>query len=130
MDYASQFAVEFLHAADIRCRIHLPDSPPDATVSPKARHNLFLVVKEALNNITRHAHATEVHMRIDATDAEVVFAIADNGRGFTQAPDDALKDGLRNMRQRMEEIGGRCEIESKPGAGTRITFSYSWAQPT
>ena len=125
IDYISQFAVEFLHAADITCRLDLPDQIPDVAVSPEVRHNLFLVAKEALNNITRHAAAGEVRININATPREITIAIEDNGRGFECAPDNASADGLRNMRQRMEEIGGTFQIDSKPGAGTRVHLRCS-----
>lgn len=126
IDYISQFAVEFMHAAEIPCRVDLPDNIPDRLLSPEARHNLFLVVKEALNNIARHARASEVRLRITTVENQIAITIEDNGRGFECAPDNASSDGLRNMRQRMEEIGGRCQMASGPGAGTRVAFLYSW----
>jgi signal transduction histidine kinase/streptogramin lyase len=122
IDYISQFAVEFLHAADITCRVDLPDTIPDLSVSPEARHNLFLAVKEALNNITHHARATEVRLNLTITGKEISLTLEDNGRGFDRVPDNASSDGLRNMRQRMEEIHGEFKLESKPGNGTRISF--------
>src|SRR6185369_1864979 len=125
IDYISQFAVEFLHAADITCRLDMSDDIPGIPISPEVRHNLFLVVKEALNNITRHARATEVRLNITANPKEIAIVIEDNGRGFEYAPDNASADGLRNMRQRMEEIRGQFQIESKPGAGTRIHLRCS-----
>ncbi len=129
IDYISQFVVEFLHAANIRCRVTLPDQIPERTLSPEARHNLFLVVKEVLNNIARHSHATEVRLGIAATEDEISLTIEDNGRGFDSAPDNGQADGLRNMRQRMEEIGGHFQIESMPQAGTRVLFLYRFPQP-
>jgi len=126
VDYISQFAVEFLHAANIRCRIDLPDSLSGRMVTPEARHNLLLVVKEALNNITRHAHASEVQLQITATEKQVTINIKDNGQGFERVPDNASSDGLRNMRQRMDEIAGHFQLESRIGAGTRISFIYVW----
>jgi signal transduction histidine kinase len=53
--------------------------------------------------------------------------IEDNGCGFDRAPEDALADGLRNMRQRMNEIGGQCQVESRAGRGTEITIEKSWS---
>lgn len=126
VDYISQFAVEFLHAADISCRVDFPDNLPPRLVSPEARHNLFLIVKEALNNIARHAAASEVRLLVTATENQVIIVVEDNGRGFEQVPDNSSSDGLRNMRQRMEEIGGQFQLESRPGAGTRITLTYAW----
>lgn len=127
VDYISQFAVEFLHAADITCRLDLPDQIPDVPVSPEVRHNLFLVVKEALNNITRHARATEVRINITTDPAKIAITIEDNGCGFDSAPDNASADGLRNMRQRMEEIRGEFQLTSKPGAGTRVQLGCAFA---
>lgn len=128
VDYISQFAVEFLHAADIPCRIDLPDNIPGCVVSPEARHNLFLVVKEALNNIVRHARAGEVRLGIIATETQIAITIDDNGCGFERPPENTWCDGLRNMQQRMDEIGGRFELKTSPGSGTRVSFFYSWPQ--
>lgn len=126
IDYIGQTAVEFLRAADIRCRAELPPSPPERIISTEARHNLFLAVKEALNNVVRHAHANEVQLNATVTDEALTLTIRDNGQGFEQTPDNSTEDGLRNMRQRMEEIGGRFSVESKPGVGTSVSLVYFW----
>jgi signal transduction histidine kinase/ligand-binding sensor domain-containing protein len=128
-DYIVEFAVEFLHSAGIRPRVDLPERMPDQTVTPEARHNLFLVVKEALNNVVRHAQATEVHFRLTATADALAITIEDNGRGFDgTAPTNATADGLRNMRQRIDEIGGEFQIESRPGNGTKVSLNYPWSK--
>jgi signal transduction histidine kinase/ligand-binding sensor domain-containing protein len=124
IDYISQFVVEYLHAAGIRARVDLPDRLPDRTVSPEARHELFLGVKEALSNVARHAQATEVSFQVVVTDRDISITLTDNGRGFTAAPDNASADGVRNMSQRMQEIGGAFELRSAPGDGTRVSFCY------
>ena len=126
IDYLGQAAVEFLHAADIRCRADLPASLPARNLSAEARHNLFLAVKEALNNVVRHAHASEVQLLASVTDESLTLTIKDNGQGFGRTPEDAYANGLRNMRQRMEEIGGTFDIQSQPGAGTTISLVYYW----
>jgi signal transduction histidine kinase/ligand-binding sensor domain-containing protein len=123
VDYVGQFAVEFLRMAGIRCRVDLPLRVPDEHVSTEVRHNLFLVVKEALNNVVNHARATEVSLHITVDDRTVRLFIEDNGRGFDHAPANGCADGLRNMRQRIEEIGGAFELQSKPAAGTRISVT-------
>jgi len=126
ISYIGQFAVEFLQGADIRCRPDLPEHPPDCNVPAKTRHNLFLAVKEALNNIVRHSSASEVRLRIAVFDETLDLAFEDNGGGFGKVADNGCADGLRNMRRRMEEIGGQCRIKSEPGAGTRISFACPW----
>jgi signal transduction histidine kinase len=128
IDYTGQYAADYLHAAGVHCLLDLPEEAPPREVPANVRHNLFLVVKEALQNIVKHARATRVSLRIQADPRGVRINIEDNGCGFAQAPgqDDALADGLRNMRQRMQEIGGSCLIQSQSGTGTQITFQAPW----
>jgi ligand-binding sensor domain-containing protein/signal transduction histidine kinase len=124
--YVSQYAVEFLGVAGIRCRIDLPDRLPNRAISPELRHNLFLVLKEALTNVARHAQATEVWLRATIGNDGFTLMIEDNGRGFSEAPDDGRADGLRNMQTRMKDCGGRLEITSAPGAGARLLLVIAW----
>ncbi len=126
LDYAGQFAVDYLRLIGIRCRLDFPVEIPAREVSTDLRHNLFLSVKEALHNIFKHANATEVWLRAVADERALKIVIEDNGRGFTSGPDDALADGLRNMKQRMEEIGGSFRAESQPGNGTKIILQLPW----
>jgi signal transduction histidine kinase/ligand-binding sensor domain-containing protein len=126
IDYLGQFAVEFLRTARIRCRVDLPAHPDDHAVSTEMRHNLFLVVKEALNNVVRHANASEVQLRMDVTESSIELVVQDDGCGFAYGPDRAGADGLRNMRQRVEDLGGRFEVNSEPGSGTRISAVVPW----
>jgi signal transduction histidine kinase/ligand-binding sensor domain-containing protein len=126
VDYIGHFAAGFLQTANLRCRLDLPDVLPNRQLAPEVRHNLFLVLKEALNNIVRHAQASEIRLSLVVTAESLRMDIADNGRGFDHAPDLAGADGLRNMRRRMEEIGGRCFIESRPETGTIVSVSFPW----
>jgi signal transduction histidine kinase/ligand-binding sensor domain-containing protein len=123
MDYLGQYAIQFLQTAGIHHRVDFPEEFPQRTVPPETRHNLFLAVKEALNNVARHAQATEARLRVSLAGDFLKIAIEDNGRGFDGAPKDSCADGLENMRRRMGEIGGDFQIESTPGAGTRILLT-------
>ena len=113
-------------AAGIRCLLDVSEHTTRQEVPANVRHNVFLVIKEALQNIVKHAHASEVWLRIAATERELRVAIEDNGCGFDRLPADAWADGLRNMRQRLAEIGGQCAIQSRAGQGTIITFELPW----
>ena len=126
LDYAGQYAVDFLKAAGVRCRLDFPADPPARALSAEARHGLLLVIKEALNNVVKHAQASEVSLRASVSDGELRWEIADNGRGFATSSDDAQANGLRNMRQRLAKLGGDCTIESQPGAGTKIRVQMPW----
>jgi len=83
------------------------------------RHNLFLAVKEALHNIVKHAHASEVRINFLCHDGTLEINIADNGRGFDlSAPVEG--NGLTNIKARLANAGGDCEFISQPGAGTTV----------
>lgn len=127
IEYAGQFALDYLRLAGVRCRLDFPEQSPPRELSTDLRHNLFLAIKEALHNIVKHAQATEVWLRIKFSDLSLEISIEDNGRGFDYAPDDALADGLRNMRQRLADIGGECRVESHVGKGTKIILQLPWS---
>ena len=126
LDYAGQYAVDYLQTAGVRCRVDFPNEPPPHDLPADVRHGLFLAVKEALHNIVKHAQATEVWLRVHATDKMLAWEISDDGRGFASGPDNAQADGLRNMRERLAEMGGVCSIDSTPGGGTKIRFEVPW----
>ncbi len=126
INYLGQFTADFMRTAGIRCRLDLPENPPAKSVSAEVRHNLFLVVKESLNNIARHSGATEVSLLILVNDESLSVIIRDNGRGFNGEVKDKGADGLENMRQRIVEVGGEFRIQSKPGAGASVSFSGLW----
>lgn len=121
IDYAGQFATDYLRDAGIRCLLDVPEQTPAREVPTNVRHNVFLVIKEALQNIVKHSRATEVWLRFGADADGLRIVIEDNGCGFVRAPQEAWADGLRNIRQRLAEIGGECEIQTRVGAGTIIT---------
>ncbi len=123
INYLGKYAVDFLRMAGIRCVPELPAFPPDTALSAEVRHNLFLVAKEALNNVVRHARATEVVLTIACADDALEIAVRDNGAGFDASPETEGADGLRNMQQRMAAIGGGGRIESRRGGGTTVTLT-------
>jgi signal transduction histidine kinase len=135
MDYAGQFAFDYLRLAGIRCRLDFPEQCPPRELSTDLRHNLFLAIKEALHNIVKHARASEVQLRIQFTGDTLDIVIEDNGCGFDPAlarngaAGGALADGLRNMRQRMDDIGGEFEFESNAGMGTKIHLCLPLINP-
>jgi signal transduction histidine kinase/ligand-binding sensor domain-containing protein len=126
VDYAGQYATGYLRAAGIRCLLDVPEVLPSSEVSSDVRHNLFLVIKEGLQNIVKHSRATEVWLRVITEPTALRVTIEDNGKGFEGNAQDPWADGLRNMRERVAEIGGECRVESRVGAGTVITIELPW----
>lgn len=128
IDYLNQFAFGYLRLAGIRVRLDFPEMIPQCELSADLRHNIFLTVKEALHNVVKHARATEVRLNASVTELSLEIGVEDNGCGFSGKPDDALADGLRNMRQRMSDIGGECRVESQSGSGTKVTLRLPWPE--
>jgi signal transduction histidine kinase len=122
--YIAAYSQDFLSGAGIACRWHFPLDLPAWPVSAEKRHNLFLACKEALNNVVKHAGATQVTITISASPSEFILVVEDNGKGLPAEPrpDGIGGNGLNSMRQRMEKIGGRFEISNAPGRGTQIKF--------
>jgi signal transduction histidine kinase len=117
---------EFFRHSDVLCQLDLPTELPDWPVSAEARHNVFLVVKEAMNNVARHAAASQVRLELKLKGATLSIAIRDNGRGFDPSQPCQRGNGLRNMAQRLQQLGGRLRVDSVPGAGACITLELDW----
>ena len=122
-DYLCSYTREYLTNSAIPCRFKVPIACPELTVDGKLRHEVFMAVKEILNNIVRHAEATEVTLQMVIGDA-LEINIIDNGKGFDPTTS-ADGHGLKNCSARLAKIGGSFRIESHAGTGTtfRITIS-------
>jgi len=72
----------------------------------------------------KHSGATEVSLRIEVQDSELVLTVKDNGRGFVPQQVAPGSDGLENMRTRLAECGGRYDLQSAPGQGTRVRLRF------
>lgn len=132
--YLGRFAQSFLSSAGLRCRLDVPLNLPHWTITSESRHNLYLTLKEALNNVIKHAGATEVRVCLELRPQGFTLTIIDNGRGFdpgsirgaadsTEPFRTAGGNGLANMQRRMEEIGGQCEWQTARGEGTRVVLT-------
>ena len=120
--YFSQFAEHFVRLTPMRCRFEIPEKLPRLPLNAEQRHSLFLAFKEALQNAVKHAAATSLRVSITVASGTLTIILEDDGRGFGAGEPKAGADGLRNMRERLEQLGGRCEIVSAPGHGTRVIF--------
>lgn len=129
VDYLSHHANEFFRESSARFRQDLPLLIPDVPLPTDLRHHLFLACKEALNNASKHAEATEVQLRLGITANDLEILIEDNGRGFSLKPTATHGNGLANQRSRLASIGGQCEVESAPGRGTRVRLRVKLPAP-
>jgi signal transduction histidine kinase/ligand-binding sensor domain-containing protein len=130
MNYLEKFAQDFLATAGLRCRLDVPLQFPSWLLTSEVRHNLFLACKEALNNIVKHAKACEARFSLTVQQTGFTLAIEDDGCGFllesvggNGSPDRiGHGNGLENMRRRLGEVGGACNVTSMPGKGTKVIF--------
>jgi signal transduction histidine kinase len=126
VNYLCHVADEFFRPTSVRCRQDVDESLPFMALNSEVRHNLYLSVREALNNVAKHSHATEAWLRIHWRQPTLDIIIEDDGIGFARGDREPSGNGLKNMSRRMEMIGGRFECESQVGAGTtcRIRLSF------
>jgi signal transduction histidine kinase len=127
MDYISAFTEDFLRTAGIRCRMDMPAALPAIHLPAELRYNLFLALKETLNNVVKHARATEVRLSLLLENNGFTLVVQDNGRGITPAADNGERlvagHGLPNLEKRLAAIGGRCVMHSVASQGTRIELA-------
>jgi ligand-binding sensor domain-containing protein/signal transduction histidine kinase len=119
-NYLYEQVERLLSMSSIRCRFDVPDKLPDYFLSSEVRHNIFMVVREALNNIIKHSGASEVWFRLRKSSTALSVIIEDNGRGITPAERSSFGNGLQNMAKRMKNLGGSFRLSSQPGHGTQI----------
>jgi signal transduction histidine kinase len=120
--YFASYAQQFLELASVSCGLDIAENLPRCPLNSKFRHSLFLAFKEALNNIARHAGASEARLQIKVEGDQLVLALTDNGRGLDASEPGPGADGLLNMRQRISALGGQCDVNSLGQTGTMVLF--------
>jgi signal transduction histidine kinase len=121
-------AAEFERRTGIRCR--WKPKPAAAKLNHGHATALFRIFQEILTNVARHARARSVCLKLAQTGGEFILEVADDGRGFNERK--LLQPGslgLLGMRERAAIIGGRVEIHSAPGKGTKVIVTTPVAQP-
>jgi signal transduction histidine kinase len=116
-----EFAIPLLEAKDIHFDIDIQEDVLNTPIKMESRKNIFLIFKECINNILRHADCTAMKVSVHKLNNQIELVISDNGKGFdTNAPH--TRNGLRNMQKRAAEIKGAIQVTSQPGKGTITTL--------
>lgn len=113
--------VEFFEPLPVNLQLNVPENIPETTIGGKARRNITLAVNEALHNIVKHAHATEVNITFTISEAFTI-SIVDNGIGFNTGDTRILSNGIRNMKERLNVIGGTCQIINSKGTQIKLNI--------
>ncbi|HEV8543440.1 MAG TPA: two-component regulator propeller domain-containing protein [Verrucomicrobiae bacterium] len=117
--FLSETVERFCQAAGLECQLDVSAAGRAEIVPASLRHELLMVVKESLNNIGKHAGAREVVFHCSTQKDTLILSLGDDGKGFeTTWPHRG--NGLNNLQERIESLGGRLEIVSSPGKGTRV----------
>ena len=121
--FLRRYVSEFGEMQHIDTQFIVSDDLPDLVLSNEVKRNLFLCLKEALNNTAKYAQATLIAVSIDVKNNDMALTIKDNGLGFDV--DKALENGgngLTNMRERMRQIGGEASISGEKGCQIMLTW--------
>lgn len=119
VSFCRSYASEYLQDKNIK--LHFSSGEvSEKKIQGEVRRNIFLVIKEALHNIVKHAHATEVHISF-SQGKHLQVIIHDNGKGIEKDNIRPFANGLENMKKRIEDINGQFSIENK--GGTRISMT-------
>jgi signal transduction histidine kinase/ligand-binding sensor domain-containing protein len=124
-----RFASDVLGGADIELEFETEKLPADIAVPLDARRPLYLIFKEAVNNVARHSGAAEANIRLELDHHVLIMTVEDNGCGFDPTPRYS-GEGLTSIARRMRNLGGSAAWDSRQGGGTRFTASLPLPQRT
>jgi signal transduction histidine kinase/streptogramin lyase len=121
------FASDVFEAKHIEWQLDVSPDIEGLKLPPEERRHLLLFFKEAINNVSRHSNCSHARLGVAIRDHQLTTEISDDGRGFD--PDELSistrgGNGLGNMQRRAAEVGGEIDIDSAPGRGTLIRFSF------
>jgi len=119
MFYFRDYINEFSENTDINCIVDFSEVKEDVEILSEIRRNLFLALKEILNNIAKHADTDSVEVEFHIEDKFAYLRVTDNGKGFDE---EIVKKGLglESLKNRTEKLGGVFRLESKINIGTTI----------
>lgn len=122
VDFLYRLVNELCRLKDIRCRVDAVFITENQTIRYEFRHNVSLAVKECVNNVLKHSHATKLDMKIELEKNVLRITITDNGIGITEESR-STGLGLESLKRRMKSIGGNCKFEQLAESGLRIILS-------
>jgi signal transduction histidine kinase len=118
--YLRRYSIEYLEPANMECQFVAPENLNEIHLRPEARRNVYLCVKEALNNIVKHSGAGKVIISVIQDHEWISILIKDNGNGFEMGEKKLNGNGMSNMKTRMLAIGGKACTRSGEKEGTEV----------
>jgi|GEM_PF-4144083 len=118
--YISRFVAKQSELNNLTFRVSKSEEIPPARVGASLRRNIFLILKEALNNAIRHGHASDISLGFNYSGNTLIISLSDNGVGFSTSVHLNSGNGISNLKKRAASIGADLSIISSPGKGTEI----------
>jgi signal transduction histidine kinase len=116
-----RFASDTLTARNIEPQFSFPAEGKDTRVGAESRREIFLIFKEAINNVARHSGCTSARVALGIDRGTLTLEVADNGRGFDPVCANHGQ-GLTSMQERAARLGGELVVYSRPSDGARIVL--------
>ncbi|HET6767360.1 MAG TPA: ATP-binding protein, partial [Chitinophagaceae bacterium] len=126
ISYIQRQARLWLENYPCQLTIKIPDEIPDVELNGESRRNIFLAVKEAVHNIIKHSGADKVEIVITCEE-NLRIAVSDNGKGIREDENNDFGNGLKNMRQRMQNLNGKLVLQNDKGL--TLIFEIPYKQP-
>ena len=120
VSYIRSYIIEYLENTGVNPTIIIPENLPAIIVNGTIRRNVFLAIKEALQNVIKHAHATEVKIELKKEPMGFGLIIHDNGIGIDFKNLRPFSNGLKNMKKRMKDVDIEFSIENNNGTLVRF----------
>jgi signal transduction histidine kinase len=124
VSYIRSYALEYFEGTPVECKVTTPRKIEPTELSGDKRRNVFLCVKETLNNALKHSGASEIKIEFEINHS-LVIRISDNGVGIDMQRIRQFGNGLKNISRRMESIGGTYRIENNKGTVTLLVLPLS-----
>lgn len=124
--HAEHFTQRMLSSAEVRVERDFGHSGADRVIDPASKRDLFLLLKEALNNALKYAQAMHIAVRLRTDEQGYRMSVQDDGVGFDPSIGRAGGNGLANMRARGASLGAELHITSSPGHGCRVEVNGQW----
>ncbi len=120
--YVRTYSAGFFDGSAIQFHFRRPEVIPELIMHGEVRRNLFLCIKEAMNNIMKHSKANEVSLSFTLSENMLITEITDNGKGFDTSNTNHFGNGIASMKSRLSKFEGKMEIQSNI-YGTKVVFS-------
>ena len=127
--YVCGYVEEALKHTAIECRFDVDSEVLGVALDMPVRRMLLMAIKETVNNAVKYSGATELLLCIKCNGRKLTVVVQDNGRGFDLKAIKPGRHGLKNMAQRMDELGGTCVVVSAPDKGCRVEFTLALKPP-